>query len=44
MRDIGPTFVRNKAGDVRGVDWIFNAWGGQAYESWDQDDLMAKMS
>ncbi len=42
MRDIGPTFVRNKAGDVRGVDWIFNAWGGQAYESWDQDDLMAK--
>ena len=28
-RDVGPTFVKNRAGDVRGIDWEFNAWGGQ---------------
>lgn len=28
MRDIGPTFVKNDKGEVRGVDWGFNAWGG----------------
>ena len=29
MRDIGPTFVDSAAGgERRGVDWIFNAWGG----------------
>lgn len=28
MRDIGPTFVKNDNGEVRGVDWGFNAWGG----------------
>lgn len=28
MRDIGPSFVVNDKGDVRGVDWGFNAWGG----------------
>lgn len=28
IRDCGPTFVVNDAGDVRGVDWDFNAWGG----------------
>jgi agmatine deiminase len=45
MRDVGPTFVVNKAGDVRGVDWIFNAWGGLGgglYFPWDQDDLVAR--
>jgi agmatine deiminase len=31
-RDIGPTFVTNGKGDVRGVDWVFNAWGGLAAE------------
>jgi len=25
MRDVGPTFVVNDRGGVRGVDWIFNA-------------------
>ncbi|HTH98031.1 MAG TPA: agmatine deiminase family protein [Stellaceae bacterium] len=30
MRDIGPSFLINKAGDeVAGVDWRFNAWGGK---------------
>jgi agmatine deiminase len=28
MRDIGPTFVTNRAGEMAGVDWIFNGWGG----------------
>ena len=28
MRDVGPTFVIDGQGGVRGVDWIFNAWGG----------------
>lgn len=28
MRDIGPTFVKNDQGEVRGIDWGFNAWGG----------------
>lgn len=28
MRDIGPTFVKNDLGEVRGIDWGFNAWGG----------------
>lgn len=44
MRDVGPTFVRNSAGVIRGVDWIFNAWGGLGgglYFPWDQDDLVA---
>ena len=44
MRDIGPTFVRNERGDLRAVDWQFNAWGGAAgglYASWDLDVAMA---
>ena len=28
MRDVGPTFVVNDRGSIRGVDWQFNAWGG----------------
>lgn len=45
MRDVGPTFVVDGAGGVRGVDWIFNAWGGVSgglYFPWDQDDLVAR--
>jgi len=43
MRDCGPTFVVNDQGEVRGVDWDFNAWGGLdggLYFPWDQDDLV----
>lgn len=43
IRDTGPTFVVNTAGDVRGIDWKFNAWGGidqGLYFPWDQDDLL----
>jgi agmatine deiminase len=45
MRDVGPTFVVNDRGAVRGVDWHFNAWGGLdggLYFPWDQDDLVGR--
>ncbi|HEY3783690.1 MAG TPA: agmatine deiminase [Steroidobacteraceae bacterium] len=45
MRDVGPTFLVNARGSVRGVDWQFNAWGGLnggIYFPWDQDDLVAR--
>jgi agmatine deiminase len=45
MRDVGPTFVLDGRGDLRGVDWHFNAWGGLnggLYFPWDQDDLVAR--
>jgi len=44
MRDVGPSFVVDKKGAVRGVHWRFNAWGGLRgglYASWDQDELVA---
>lgn len=45
-RDVGPTFVRNReSGEVRGIDWEFNAWGGEVdglYASWKKDDAVAK--
>ena len=43
MRDIGPTFVVDAGGDVRAVDWRFNAWGGfydGLYFPWDKDDVV----
>lgn len=40
-RDCGPTFVVDGRGDVRGVDWEFNAWGG-LYAVWEQDALVAR--
>jgi agmatine deiminase len=45
MRDCGPTFVVNSAGEVRGVDWDFNAWGGLEgglYFPWDLDAQVAQ--
>jgi len=45
VRDTGPTFVVNRSlGERRGVDWIFNAWGGLdggLYFPWANDDLVA---
>ena len=44
MRDVGPTFVINGRGTIRGVDWQFNAWGGLdggLYFPWDKDSLVA---
>jgi len=44
-RDCGPTFVKNDKGDVRGIDWDFNAWGGLVdglYFPWANDDAIAQ--
>ena len=44
MRDVGPTFLVNDKGNVRGIDWRFNAWGGLVdglYSNWDKDDKVA---
>jgi agmatine deiminase len=45
MRDVGPTFVVNGRGGLRGVDWMFNAWGGLdggIYFPWDRDEGVAQ--
>ncbi|HEV2703776.1 MAG TPA: agmatine deiminase [Steroidobacteraceae bacterium] len=45
MRDVGPTGVVNAAGELRGIDWPFNAWGGHKgglYASWELDDHVAR--
>ena len=45
LRDSGPNFVVNDHGEVRGVDWTFNAYGGfdgGLYSPWDLDDLAAR--
>lgn len=51
-RDVGPTFVvkdteteEGKKRDLRGINWSFNAWGGDfdgLYANWDKDDRVAK--
>ena len=41
MRDCGPIFVTNASGQVRVVNWRFNAWGGLIdglYFPWDLDE------
>lgn len=45
VRDTGPTCVVNTAGEVRGVNWQFNAWGGLEgglYFPWDRDAQVAE--
>lgn len=44
MRDCGATFVVDDKGNMRAIDWKFNAWGGLVdglYFPWDQDDKIA---
>lgn len=44
VRDSGPTIVVNDRGERRGVDWIFNAWGGLKnglYHPWERDEQVA---
>ena len=44
VRDCGATFGVNDQGELRGVDWSFNAWGGLVdglYFPWDKDDRIA---
>ena len=40
LRDNGPTFLVHDHGEVAGVNWRFNAWGGK-YAPWDLDDKVA---
>lgn len=40
LRDNGPTFLVNSQGQLAGVNWKFNAWGGK-YSPWDLDDKVA---
>jgi len=45
MRDTGPTFVIGGGGELRGVDWHFNAWGGLdggLFFPWDRDERVAQ--
>ena len=45
-RDTGPTFVRNQQGIVRGIDWKFNAWGGDfdgLYSDYVNDNRVASI-
>ena len=45
VRDTGPTFVVNPLGELRGIDWTFNAWGGLnggLYWPWQRDDQVAR--
>lgn len=44
-RDVGPTCVINEHGEVRGISWEFNAWGGSydgLYANWDKDNKVAE--
>lgn len=43
-RDVGPTFVKNDRGELKGISWSFNAWGGTVdglYADWQKDDAIA---
>lgn len=43
-RDVAPTFIADSKGSVRGINWSFNAWGGEVdglYADWDLDDKVA---
>ena len=42
MRDIGPTFVQTADGDIAGIDWVFNGWGGQDWATWTKDAEIAE--
>lgn len=45
VRDNGPTFLTNDRGEIRGIDWTFNAWGGLEGGltfPWDKDDQIAQ--
>lgn len=41
LRDNGPTFLCNDRGELAGINWHFNAWGGK-YSPWDLDDQLAR--
>ncbi|MBC9957204.1 agmatine/peptidylarginine deiminase [Yimella sp. cx-51] len=42
MRDIGPTFVLDEAGELAAVNWVFNGWGAQSWATWEKDAQIAR--
>ena len=45
VRDTGATFVTNDMGEMRGIDWGFNAYGGLVegiYFPWDLDECIGQ--
>ncbi|SDZ25102.1 agmatine deiminase [Evansella caseinilytica] len=40
LRDNGPTFVVSEQGELAGINWLFNAWGGK-YAPWNLDNEVA---
>ena len=40
LRDSGPTFVLNEAGELGAVDWVFNGWGQQEWATWENDSKL----
>ena len=40
-RDYAPTFVKNEAGELIAINWIYNAWGGK-YPPFDTDQKVAR--
>jgi agmatine deiminase len=41
MRDVGPSFLIDARGGLRGVHWQFNAWGG-LYREFERDAAVAQ--
>ena len=41
LRDIGPTFSVVD-GELVGIDWTFNGWGGQSWAQWSFDKAVAE--
>lgn len=37
LRDTGPSFVKNAAGELAGVNWVFNGWGNTKWAIWSKD-------
>ncbi len=42
LRDSGPTFAHDPAGDVVAVDWVFNGWGAQQWAAWGHDQHLGR--
>ncbi len=41
IRDSGPTFVKDQAGKLAAIDWIFNGWGAQGWAEYSNDEMIA---
>ncbi len=43
MRDIGPTFVLGRDGELAAVDWTFNGWGSPDWRAWEHDRRIGRL-